>query len=244
METEILIARINDTADICERTNRPKFLGFLSEEQQVLAENILKLRNIKFSFFGGFSGAKRKLLCCFPTWAEDVSFPLCAVTFTSRKSDILSHRDFLGSLMALGIKRETVGDILVEEGRAVVFLTIEVKNFVLTQIKKIGRVGVTLTEGFCEPLPQSDKLAEFKDTVASNRLDCVVSSLCSVSRGNAAELIENGFVSVNSVVTEKTTKLITDGDIITVRGKGKFIITSLSAKTKKQRTVLEYKKYI
>ena len=184
------------------------------------------------------------MLCCFPAWAEDVYFPLCAVTLTYRKSDTLSHRDFLGSLMALGIKRETVGDILAEEGRAVVFLTIEVKNFVLTQIKKIGRVGVTLTEGFCEPLPQSDKLAEFKDTVASNRLDCVVSSLCSVSRGNAAELIENGFVSVNSVVTEKATKLITDGDIITVRGKGKFIITSLSAKTKKQRTVLEYKKYI
>lgn len=244
MESELLIARIGDTADICERTNKPKFFGFLSPEQAVLAEKYLQNRNVNYRFFGGYGDAQRVLLGCFPDWVEDFSFPVSAITFTFRKTDTLSHRDFLGSLMALGIKRETVGDILVGEGRAVVFVADEIKSFVLSQISKIGRTGVALSEGFSEPLPQTSKLVDVTDTVASNRLDCVVASVGSLSRGKACELIENGFVSINSVVCEKTTRLVNDGDIITVRGKGKFVITSLSGKTRKQRTVLEFKKYI
>ena len=244
METELLIARLSDTADICERTSKSKFFGFLSPEQTVLAQKYLENRNVNHSFFGGFEAAQRVMVGCFPDWAQDVSFPICAITFTFRKTDSLTHRDFLGSLMALGIKRETVGDILVGQGRAVVFLSEDVKKFVLTQISKIGRVGVTLSEGFLEPLPETSKMVETSNTIASSRLDCVVSVLASVSRGKSCELIENGFVSINSVVCEKTTKLVESGDIITVRSKGKFVITSLSGRTKKQRTVLEFKKYI
>lgn len=244
MESELLTARLSDTADICERTNKPKFFGFLSPEQAVFAQKYLEKRSVNYSFFGGFSDAQRVMVGCFPDWADGASFPICAITFAFRKTDILTHRDFLGSLMALGIKRETVGDILVENGRAVVFLSDDVKKFVLSQISKIGRVGVALSEGFCEPLPQISKMVDASDTIASNRLDCIVSVLASVSRGRACEVIENGFVSINSVVCEKTTKLVESGDIINVRGKGKFVITSLSGKTKKQRTVLEFKKYI
>ncbi len=244
METELLIARISDTAEICERTNKPKFFGFLSPEQTVLAQKFLENRNVSYRFFGGFEGAQRVLLGCFPDWAEDFSFPITAITFTFRKTDILSHRDFLGSLMALGLKREAVGDILVENGRAVVFLTNEIKDFVLSEVSKIGRTGVTLSEGYLLPLPETNKLIEVTDTVASNRLDCVVSSVASVSRGVANELIEQGLVSVNSVVCQKSTKLVSEGDILTVRGKGKFTVCSLSGKTKKQRTVLVFKKYI
>lgn len=244
METDLLCARIADTAEICERTNKPKFFGFLSAEQAVLAEKILQNRNISHHFFGGYDCAQRVMLGCFPDWAENFSFPISAITFTYRKSDSLSHRDFLGSLMALGLKREAVGDILVENGRAVVFLNTEIKNFVLNEVSKIGRTGVTLSEGFCEPLPQVSRLTEVTDTVASNRLDCIVSSVASVSRNTATELIESGFVSVNSVISQKSTKLVSEGDILTVRGKGKFIISSLSARTKKQRTVLVYQKYI
>ena len=244
METELLIARISDTAEICERTNKPKFLGFLSLEQTVLAQRFLEKRNVSYRFFGGFQDAQRVFLGCFPDWAEDFSFPITAITFSFRKNDILSHRNFLGSLMALGLKRESVGDILVEDGRAVVFLATEIKDFVLNEISKIGRTGVTLSEGYSLPLPKTNKLIEATDTIASNRLDCVVSGVASVSRGVANELIEQGLVSVNSIVCQKNTKLVMPGDILTVRGKGKFTICSLSGKTKKQRTVLVYKKYI
>ena len=149
----------------------------------------------------------------------------------------------MGALMSLGITRESVGDILVQDGRAVVFLNSEILPFVLSNVSKIGRVGVTAKEGFCEPLPESDRLISASLTVSSPRLDCVVSALAGVSRSKADELISFGFVSVNSVVTEKSTKQITDGDVISIRTKGKFIIESTSAKTKKDRTILEFKKY-
>lgn len=244
METDILKARIADTADICERTNRQKFLGFLSREEAVLTERTLEKRNVNFALFGGYEEAERVMLGCFPDWDEERDFPITAVTFTYRKTDALSHRDFLGSLMALGLTREAVGDILVEEGRAVVFLNEDIAGFVLSQVEKIGRTGVTVSEGFSLPLPQKGELSEFNCTVASERLDCVVAALCNISRGAALQKIAEGLVSVNSVVTEKATKTVIGGDAVTVRGKGKFIIDSLDRKTRKNRIILKYKKYI
>ena len=244
METEILKARINDTFEICRKASKPKFLGFLSKEEAVLAECTLKSRNADFTFFGGYKSAERVMLGCFPKWDNEKNFPISAVTFYYRKTDVIGHRDFLGSLMALGITRMSVGDILVEEGRAVVFVTGDVLGFVLSQIEKIGKVGVEVKEGYDEPLPQKNKLSTFDCTVASERLDCVVAALCNLSRGTAVSKIEEGTVSVNSVVCEKPTKTVASGDAVTVRGKGKFLIESLELKTRKNRIVLKYQKYV
>ncbi len=244
MDAEILKARIFDTADICERTNRPKFLGFLSMEEAVLVKRTLENRGVDFVLFGGYDVSERVMLGCFPEWDEERLFPIVPLTFKYRITDTLCHRDFLGSLMGLGITRESVGDILVEEGRTVVFVSEDIAGFVLSQIEKVGRVGVEVSKGFTLPLPPIGKLAEFEGTVASERLDCVVSELCNVSRGTALQKIEDGMVSVNSVVCEKATKSIISGDAVTVRGKGKFIITSLDGKTRKNRIVIKYQKYI
>ncbi len=244
MQTELLKSRIDDTADICEKTGRPKFLGFLSEEEAAFTEKILERRSIKFSLWGGYDFAQRVMLGCFPDWAEEgTDFPIAAVTFLYRKADVLRHRDFLGSLMALGLKREAVGDILVEEGRAVTFVAKDVAEYILTQIEKIGRTGVTVEKGFIGPLPEGDTLSENTVTVSSTRADCVVSAISGVSRAQALSLIEAGLVSINSVVTQKATRFVTNGDVITVRGKGKFFIDSADGRTKKNRVVLKYKKY-
>lgn len=244
METELLRARIDDTADICERTGRPKYLGFLSCEEAVLAQKTLEKRSVSFELSGGYNGAERVMLGCFPDWMDEAEFPIQAITFTYRKTDILRHRDFLGSLMSLGLKRESVGDILIEEGRAVVFTADEIADYVIAQTEKIGRVGVKAEKGYTFPLPQRDALAEFSETVASERLDCVVAALAGISRGTAAQKIAEGTVSVNSVVCEKATKTVAQGDVVAVRGKGKFVIDSLEDRTRKNRIVLKYKKYI
>lgn len=244
MESELFVARVGDTADICERTGRPKYMGFLSAEQCVLAYRLLSKRTVDFALFGGYDNAERQVLGCFPDWMGEKGFPVDAITFTYRKSDILHHKDFLGSLMALGIKRETVGDILTEEGRAVVFVLDEITDYILTEVGKIGRIGVTAQKGFSEPLPQKNSLKEFTETVASLRLDCVVSAIAGISRAVATEKINDGFVSVNSVTAQKNTKFVADGDIITVRGSGKFIIDTTSDRTKKDRIILKYKKYV
>ena len=244
METELFIARVGDTADICEKTLRPKYISFLSAEQAVLASGILSNRGVDYAFWGGYDAAERCVLGCFPDWMEDKAFPISPITFSYRKSDELRHKDFLGSLMALGIKRDTVGDILIEDGRAVAFVLNDIAEYILSEVTKIGRIGVTATLGFEEPLPQRNELKEFAETVSSLRLDCVVSAIAGVSRTIATEKINFGFVAVNSVTAQKITKTIADGDIITVRGSGKFIIDSTADRTKKDRIVLKYRKYV
>lgn len=244
MESEILKARINDALSSCEKSQKMKFIGFLSREEAVFASSILKHCNSKFTFFGGHDNAERVMLGFFPEWVKEQIFPIEAITFEFRKSDVLKHRDFLGSLMALGIKRESVGDILVEDGRAVVFVCEEISKFIISQTEKIGRVGVKATIGFTLPLPAADNLQEFSATVASLRLDCIVSALANISRNAASQIIAEGRVSVNSVVSEKPTKSLLTGDVLSIRGKGKFIIDSLADKTRKDRFIVKFKKYV
>lgn len=244
MDSSLFSARVNDAADICEKTQKPKFLGFLTADEAEYARRLLNNRRCDTKFFGGYEGSERVMLGCFPDWDEVRDFPVSAVTFSFRKSDTLRHRDFLGALMALGIKRETVGDILTEEGRAVIFVTNDIKDFVLSQIEKIGSAGVKVSGGFVPPLPPSDRLEEFTVTAASERLDCVLSAICGISRSKAAELIDSGLVTLNSVALLKQTKAVTAGDIMSVRTKGRFIIASLDGRTKKNRIIIKYKRYI
>ncbi len=243
MESDILVARISDTYDIAQKTGKPKFFGFLSREQAALAEKTLKNHNADFLLYGGYSEAERVMLCCLPDWCNEADFPICAVTFKYRNEDRLSHRDFLGSLMALGITRESVGDILVETGRAVVFLKEEICGFVISGTQKIGRVGVVAENGYKSPLPQTDKLITATATVSSLRLDCVVGALIGASRSKVGEMIEAGLVTVNSLVCDKLTKQVTEGDTVSVRSKGKFIIIDTNGKTRKDKIILEFKKY-
>ena len=243
MESELLTARILDTSELCAKTGRFKFLGFLSVEEAAAAEKTLSKRGVKFTLFGGYDEAQRVMLACLPDWADSADFPITPITILYRKTDVLHHRDFLGSLMGLGITRESVGDILVEEGRAVIFITSDISGFVLSQLEKVGRIGVTLKEGYSLPLPLGDTLVEASTTIASARLDCVVAGLANVSRNTAAELIAEGRVSLNSFVEEKATRTVSPQDAVTIRGKGKFIIISTDQKTKKDRIVLRYKKY-
>ena len=245
MDPKLLIPRIFDAVRLCEVSNSPKFLGFLTLEEASEVALSLKKSGTKFIFDGGYEDAERVYLGILPDWCEAYQefLPFCSLTFLYRNEDVLSHRDFLGALMSLGIKRESVGDILIENGRAVVFLNKEIADFVFENITKVGRVGVSLERGHNSPLPKAFELVEFKDTVASARLDCVVASLINKGRKNALCLIEDGHVAVNSLVTLKAVKNVLSGDKITVKGYGKFLINSLDNRTKKDRLVLEASKY-
>lgn len=244
MDDNFFIPRVEDTARLCDTTSTPKFLGFLTQNEAFVCDNYLKKQTVKYAFFGGYDQAERVYLGCFPDWCEEFIYPITALTFTYRECDKLSHRDFLGSVMALGLKREYVGDILVEAGRAVMFAEDKAAEHILSQITKVGNVGVKLTKGFSQPLPGCSELCNCSASAASSRLDCIVAAIIGTSRSIAADLIENGFVSVNSVGVQKTTKHVTDGDKITIRGKGKFIINSASDLTKKGRIALRYQKYM
>ena len=166
---------------------------------------------------------------------EQVDFPVEAILFSFRKTDKLTHRDFLGSLMSLGIERETVGDILVEDGRAVVFVKSEIKDYIVSQISKVGRVGVTLSDADKDSLPQGRGVEEKEYTVSSMRLDNIVSAVSGLAREKAKNLILSGSVSVNHLPCQKISHSMKQGDKLTIRGKGKYEICGVIGETKKHR---------
>ncbi len=238
-----LEARVCDTVNLARKSGAPRFLGFLTMDEAAEADALLKRQGISYSFFGGYTGAERTVLCCADCACSPV-FPIDAFTISFRKCDKPSHRDFLGALMALGITRESVGDILIGEGRAVIFVRHDVSRYVSEQLDSVGRIGVKVSTGFCEPLPQLSKKEECSTTVASARLDCIVSAVTSCSRTAALDLIANGDVSINSAGCKKASVSVASGDRVTIRRKGKFEIVSVDDRSKKGRIILKYNRFI
>ena len=244
MQTDLIAARVADLQNAVLKGGAPKFLGFLSLEETEFVKRIFK-NGVEFSYFGGHLCAERLFLCVHNKdyCIKDSAYPIDALTVMFRRGDTLTHRDFLGALMSKGIKRETVGDILVEEGRAVLFVSRDVSKYILEQVKLIGRVGVKIERGFCEPLPAASQKVMQSHTVASLRLDCVVAALIGVSRDKSVKFITEGLVAINSAVAEKTTKTVVVNDKISVRGYGKFTVISVDGVTRKGRTVLVTERY-
>lgn len=244
MDEKTFAARVNDAAKLTVRTGKPHFLGFLTISESSAANDILKTLAVRFAFFGGYDTAERVMLGCLPDWCENADFPICALTFAYNRNFSLSHRDFLGAFMSLGISRESVGDILVENGRAVAFLSTDICGYVKEQISKVGSVGVEISTGYAPPVPGASHRQDASATVSSLRIDCVLAAVCSLSRGRAAELIEDGTVSLNGIGVQKLSHTVCSGDRLTIRGKGRFDILSCENRSKKGKVILEYGRYI
>lgn len=243
----LLIQRTVDAVRLAEFKGSPRFIGFLDGRgRKIVSFAAAKEGFSRLAFFGGYDGAERVFAGFFPDYAEpcESDFPVCAFTLCYRESASLSHRDFLGTLMSLGIKRESVGDILCGEGFAVIFLSGGVSDYIESQLEKVGGEGVTVLKGVTRGLPAAHGFSDISCTVASMRLDCVVAALCGVSRGKASELICDGLVTLDSFVRKKTDISVTAGSTVSVRGFGRFAVDGAGRTTKKGRTVLNARKYI
>lgn len=244
---ELLLARVTDAARLCAKRTKPCFVGFLDERQAAVASAaISRDHEVQAHLFGGYEGALRVVLGIFP-WKicpEEDFFPVVPITVRYRPRDTLTHRDFLGTLMAQGIRRDCVGDILVGEGSAVLFLLKEIVPFVLGQMEKVGGVGVQLIEGLPDGLPEGKGTKELTDTIASPRLDAVVASVCRVSREEAARRIAAGLVAVNHLPVTAVSGTVKEGDTLSVRGSGRFRVTQVGPPTKKGRLRLKAEQYL
>lgn len=224
------------------------FTYFLDEREQALVENVLnRLKHGEFAFFGGYELAERKILGIFnfelPQNIEK-DFPVTALTATYPKQYMLTHRDFLGALMALKIKREMVGDIVIFEGGAVLFFAAHLQQLITDELTKVGRVGIKLEKGIMATAALEPKYEEHFGTLASFRLDAVVALLTLQSRTTSVQYIERELVKVNGVCQTAVSKTISAPCTVTVRGYGKFIIDNTAGTTKKGRLKINYRKLI
>ena len=230
-EDKLLLSRAYDAIELSERRGVPRFLGFLNEHEAAFLKNNISSR-LDIGFYGGYPDAERVML---GAGAEEQDYPIVALEFGYRPEFRLGHRDFLGALMALGVRRETVGDILVGEGRAVAFFTAEIAPFILANVDKIGRVGVRVTYADLGELPEGDKGEERVFTLSSLRLDAFVAAACGLSRDRAAKLIKADMVAVDHVIQSDVARQLREGCAVTVRRYGKFILSAVLGSTKKDR---------
>lgn len=234
--------RINDLSELAKKKGRPLFTSFLNEQEQFFAQKLLTARgDVYFRFFGGAEVCTRKMLLV-SAYEEEEEFPIYPLSFSFRKIDKPEHRDFLGAFMGLGLKREMIGDIFVEEGYAAAFCTKTARDLILDCITAVGRTGVSVSEGLLRPVP-GQKFEDVSLIVASMRADCLVSGITGLSREKSADFIRSGYFLLNYSECQNVSKNISQGDILTLRGYGKFIVSEEAVQTKKGRLRIILKKY-
>ncbi len=240
-------AHISDLAELSRRSGVPRFTRFLNERERSVAAAAARTNHADPIFYGGYDGAARTLCGFFEgTYAEELPkeelFPLCAVTFSFRKSEGLLHRDFLGAILSTGLERSAVGDILVAEDHAAAFCTESAKPL-LMDIVKIGRSGVSPSEGITAPLPKP-QFETLDRTVSSLRLDCIVGACANISRERSASLVKSGQVSADHSVCLNVSASVREGEIVSIRGFGRFKVSKIAGETKKGRIRVVIEKFV
>ncbi|MCD7946837.1 MAG: YlmH/Sll1252 family protein [Oscillospiraceae bacterium] len=250
-EERVLLARVMDKTELARSRSVPAHTGFLSSAERASVETLLAaIGRPRHVFWGGYEGAERTICAFLPEWQDEDSFrletetvALLHATFTADTA--LSHRDFLGSILALGITREKVGDLLVSAGACDILILRELTDFLLQHLERAGRVKLQL-----QPLPISalqppeESTKRITDTVASLRLDAVMASGFSISRGKAAGFISAGRVQLNHRDCGKSDHAVAAGDVITCRGLGKCVLTETGGLSRKGRISIVLERYV
>lgn len=248
-EDDELLARLLDKVDIHERSGLMQHSRFLSERDRLCCEPVLRELGKEAVFWGGYAEAERTVLMLPAEWQEPESLrhgeacPVAVLRAAFRSEESLSHRDFLGALMGLGIERDLVGDIIPREGSCDMVLLKEIVPYVLQNLTSAGRASLFLTE-----VPEAEaKEAEFRvlrDTVASLRLDAIVGCGFGLAREKAAAAIRAGKVAVNGMECLKPDKPVEAGTRISLRGLGKMELSEVGGLSRKGRTQIVIKRFI
>lgn len=228
---QLTIAKVSDKIRKYQKTGAICNTYFLDPAEIIDVESLVS--KIPHCFYGGYLEAERRILIL---GIEEPKEFLEIISVESKSGKKLSHRSVLGSLLGLGISRDVIGDILISEERADVFVIPDISKYILQNLNKIGSEKVNVYKNsFDNMLKIEDDYKEIKTTVASLRLDAIVSASIGVSREVSSKLIENQKVKVNYKITENTSKQIKAGDKISVRGYGRIELIEILGETKKDR---------
>ena len=245
----MLLAKIWDKINAGLRKNILSSTCFLSPRELEMAKFLFgDLEGLHA--FGGYEEAERKMLIYLPEYLDesaltDEDSPLVCLRAEFYHADSPSHRDFLGALMGAGIGRETVGDICVGKESCDFFVTAEIAPYVEQNFTSAGRTHVRISR-----IPHNQvqipepEVKEIKDTLASLRLDSVISSGFRIGRSQAAQYVTQGKAAIDGLPCEKPDKAVSEGAKISVRGLGKIKLVSVNGKTKKDRISITIHRYI
>lgn len=248
-EEQLALSRILDKQALCQKRNIPAYTPFLSPRMQLLARQLLG-KSEGWSFFGGVPEAERQMLFFLPEYEtgildpRDEDCPICALKTDIAPQTPVTHRDLLGALMAMGLSREKLGDILLMEHQCILLLQKEPRSFLMEQMQTAGRAKIRW-----QPVPlwevtkPPQREEQITGTVSSLRLDAVCALGCSISRTRAAEQIAAGGVFLNYQPCCKPDRAVSPGDVISLRGAGKFRVAEIGGQSRKGRTFLTLSRY-
>ena len=251
-ENKLLIAKILDKYEFSIEKNKITYTDFLNISEVSIAKKCLKDENIKnYILYGGKEEADRNILIFYP---EKFSVDMVEKNFEKILEVIriklpnniqYEHREFLSGIMKLGVKREKFGDIIVTGDGADIIALSEISKILLEDLKQLTRFkkSIITIENIKDLITLESEFEELKIIVTSLRLDNFVSELARTSRTKAEEIINEGKVFVNSINEFKLHKKILVNDIITIRGKGKFIFDGIEKETKSGKFLVNIKKY-
>lgn len=259
-ENKILIAKLLDKIQFVSEKNKIQTTDFLDGYEQKIVSEILKQTGTKMAtFFGGYKEAERKMLFLFPEkfkgLIEDLTLfqkvmaqeiKVIEIYLPNNLKGVYHHRDYLSGLMKLGIKREKVGDILVREGGADILVQEDILDYLLMSLPELTRFQKA--EIFSKEISELEvvpiRLEKIIILVPQLRLDVVISELLHTSRTKANEVISQERVLVNYEIKTKNATILQTGDLLTIRGKGKFKIGEVISQTAKGKLRVEVEKYV
>lgn len=248
-DDKVLLAKVWDKINAGMRKNIPASTCYLSLREQEMTRYLFG--DVEGLYrFGGYPDAERKMLIYLPEYLDESALtaddsPAICLRATFYAGDSPSHRDFLGALMGAGIARETVGDICVGNGYCDFFVTAEIAPYILQNFIGAGRTKLQL-----EQIPLSavqvaePETKQIRDTVASVRLDSIISSGFRIGRGAAAQYVTSGRAAIDGLPCEKPDKSVPEGAKISVRGLGKIKLSAVNGQTKKGRISVVIDRYV
>lgn len=241
-EEKLLTARILDAARLAEKRNCPVYTDFLSPLQQVWAKKAAKtVPSLSFDLWGGYDSAERKMGVFFPQWMDRCDFPLTVLALKTR-GEYPVHPEILGALTGLGIKREKIGDILASAQPPKLICDRSIAPFLLENFTKAGRKAFRPEECEIGEVPEAEH-EEKTFTVPSLRLDCVAAEGFGMARTKMTDLIKKGGTSLNWEETDAPDDCVGEGDVISLRGHGRLVVSSVGGHSKKDRIFVTVKKY-
>ena len=254
-EDKMCLAQIIDKIEMSRTRGKIECTDFLDMYQVSLAESFLKKNQIQnYKLYGGYPDSERKILIAYPeSYTEEMIaknyskfLKVVKIELTEEDKGKFTHRNYLGGIVKLGLKREKVGDIIVDNDGADIIVDKDIVKFLSENLSGLTRFSKsTITVENIEDLRMVQiRKEEIEIIVSSLRLDNVISELARCSRNKALDIINMERVFINFQNETKKTKQIKPGDMITIRGKGRFFVKELVGQTRSGRTILKVEKFV